>query len=158
MYNQARFFIKLRGFVSHNTFCISRSNRTWCSRSWKLKLVSKEDHNLQKVSINFALILYNQCHFNLPDRSLIERQKQRLDCLVKALSQEKGHLAQLKRETQILAAPLPPPSATQKLREYVERLRDQCDTMAKRLEMAGNSELHFFFTCLLTWPVSYDIS
>ncbi|XP_063829643.1 uncharacterized protein LOC135078970 isoform X1 [Ostrinia nubilalis] len=73
-----------------------------------------------------------------PDRSLIERQKQRLDCLVKALSQEKGHLAQLKRETQILAAPLPPPSATQKLREYVELLRDQCDTMAKRLEMTGN--------------------
>ncbi|KAL4714856.1 hypothetical protein ACJJTC_012528 [Scirpophaga incertulas] len=73
------------------------------------------------------------------DRSLIERQKQRLDCLVKALAQEKRHLGQLSRETQILEAPLPPPSATQKLKEYVERLRDQCDSMAKQLEMAGSA-------------------
>ncbi|RVE48044.1 hypothetical protein evm_007356 [Chilo suppressalis] len=73
------------------------------------------------------------------DRSLIERQKQRLDCLVKALAQEKGHLAQLTRETQILAAPLPPPSETQKLREYVEKLRDQCNSMSKRVEMPRNA-------------------
>ncbi|CAH0755963.1 unnamed protein product [Diatraea saccharalis] len=78
---------------------------------------------------------------SVQDRSLIERQKQRLECLVKALAQEKGHLAQLTRETQILAAPLPPPSETQKLREYVEKLRDQCDSMAKKLEMPRNSKL-----------------
>nr|XP_013189783.1 unnamed protein product [Amyelois transitella] len=71
-------------------------------------------------------------------RSLIERQKERRDRLAKALEEEKRRLAQLTRETEILAAPPPPPSAAQSLKEYVERLRSQCDTLAKRLEMRGN--------------------
>ncbi|CAH0725530.1 unnamed protein product, partial [Brenthis ino] len=72
------------------------------------------------------------------DRALIERQKERLSRLATALAQEKGRLAQLNRETQILSAPPPTPSVAQNLKEYVERLRDECDTMAKRLEMGGN--------------------
>ncbi|KAI5637773.1 hypothetical protein NE865_09428 [Phthorimaea operculella] len=74
------------------------------------------------------------------DRSLIERQKERLGRLAAALAQERGRLAQLTRETQILAAPPPPPRAAQNLREYVENLRDKCDTLAKRLEMGGDQE------------------
>ncbi|KAG6450643.1 hypothetical protein O3G_MSEX006687 [Manduca sexta] len=73
------------------------------------------------------------------DRSLIERQKERLNRLATALNQEKGRLAQLTKETNILAGPPPTPAAAQRLREYVERLRDQCDTLAKRLEM-GTTE------------------
>ncbi|KAJ0174485.1 hypothetical protein K1T71_009593 [Dendrolimus kikuchii] len=72
------------------------------------------------------------------DRSLIERQKERLNRLALALNQEKGRLAQLTKETQILAGPPPTPSAAQRLREYVERLRDQCNTLSKKLEMGGN--------------------
>ncbi|KAJ2940434.1 hypothetical protein O0L34_g116 [Tuta absoluta] len=74
------------------------------------------------------------------DRSLIERQKERLGRLAAALAQERGRLAQLTRETQILAAPPPPPRAAANLREYVENLRDKCDTLAKRLEMGGDNE------------------
>lgn len=81
--------------------------------------------------------------FNIPDRSLIERQKERLGRLAMALAQEKGRLAQLSRENQILAAPPPPPVAAQRLKEYVERLRDQCDTLSKRLEMIGNGMVLF---------------
>ncbi|XP_073961361.1 uncharacterized protein [Choristoneura fumiferana] len=73
------------------------------------------------------------------ERSLIERQKERLGRLARALAQERGRLAQISRETHILAAPLPSPAAAQKLRDDVERLRDQCDTLAKRLEMGGNT-------------------
>ncbi|XP_050347751.1 uncharacterized protein LOC126771737 isoform X2 [Nymphalis io] len=72
------------------------------------------------------------------DRSLIDRQKERLSRLASAVAQEKGRLAQLNRETQILAAPPPTPSAAQRLKDYVERLRDECDTLAKRLEMDGH--------------------
>lgn len=72
------------------------------------------------------------------DRSLIERQKERLQRLAMALAQEKGRLAQLTKETRILAGPPPTPSATQRLRDDVERLRNQCGTLAKRLEMSGN--------------------
>lgn len=79
--------------------------------------------------------------YNVADRSLIERQKERLGRLAMALAQEKGRLAQLSRENQILAAPPPPPVAAQRLKDYVERLRDQCDTLAKRLEMSGNGML-----------------
>ncbi|XP_072945212.1 uncharacterized protein Tab2 [Epargyreus clarus] len=71
------------------------------------------------------------------DRSLIERQRERLSRLASALAQEKGRLAQLTKETQILAAAPPTPSATQRLKDHVERLRDECDTLAKRLEMTG---------------------
>ncbi|XP_045523692.1 uncharacterized protein LOC123713851 isoform X1 [Pieris brassicae] len=69
------------------------------------------------------------------DRSLIERQKERLSRLAAALAQEKGQLAQLNRETQILAAPPPSPSAAARFKDHVERLRDECDMLAKRLEM-----------------------
>lgn len=55
-----------------------------------------------------------------------------------ALAQEKGRLAQLTKETRILAGPSPTMSATQRLREDVERLRNQCGTLAKRLEMTGH--------------------
>ncbi|XP_039756083.1 uncharacterized protein LOC120630849 isoform X2 [Pararge aegeria] len=72
------------------------------------------------------------------DNNLIERQKERLSRLASALAQEKGCLTQLNRETQILAASPPTPSAAQRLRDYVERLRDECDTLAKRLEMRGS--------------------
>ncbi|CAB3230636.1 unnamed protein product [Arctia plantaginis] len=72
------------------------------------------------------------------DRSLIERQKERLERLAMALAQEKGRLAQLTKETRILAGPPPLPSATQRLRDDVERLRNQCGSLAKRLEMTGN--------------------
>ncbi|XP_023944994.2 uncharacterized protein DDB_G0284459 isoform X2 [Bicyclus anynana] len=72
------------------------------------------------------------------DHNLIERQKERLARLASALAQEKGCLSQLNRETQILAASPPTPSAAQRLRDYVERLRDECDTLAKRLEMRGS--------------------
>ncbi|XP_075980119.1 TAK1-associated binding protein 2 isoform X2 [Anticarsia gemmatalis] len=72
------------------------------------------------------------------DRSLIERQKERLERLAMALAEEKGRLAQLTKETRILAGPPPAPSATQRLRDDVERLRNQCGTLAKRLEMTGN--------------------
>ncbi|KPI99819.1 TGF-beta-activated kinase 1 and MAP3K7-binding protein 2 [Papilio xuthus] len=72
------------------------------------------------------------------DRSLIERQKERLSRLATALAQEKSRVAQLSRETQILAAPPPSPTATQRLKNYVERLRDECNTLSKRLEMANN--------------------
>lgn len=71
------------------------------------------------------------------DRSLVERQKERLSRLAEALAQEKRSLAQLNRETQILAAPPPTANAAQRLKDCVERLRDECDTMAKRLEMIG---------------------
>lgn len=71
------------------------------------------------------------------DRSLIERQKERLARLAMALAQEKGRLAQLTKETRILAGPSPTPSATQRLRDDVERWRNQCGTLAKRLEMSG---------------------
>ncbi|XP_049876332.1 uncharacterized protein LOC126373969 isoform X1 [Pectinophora gossypiella] len=71
------------------------------------------------------------------ERSLIERQKERLGRLATALAQERSRLAQLTRETHILAAPPPPAQAAQRLRDYVEKLRDQCDTLAKRLEMGG---------------------
>lgn len=74
------------------------------------------------------------------DRSLIERQKERLSRLAIALNQEKGRLAQQTKETNILAGPPPTSAAAQKLREYVERLRDQCDTLAKRLEMGSNGK------------------
>ncbi|XP_068617706.1 proteoglycan 4 isoform X2 [Battus philenor] len=72
------------------------------------------------------------------DHSLIERQKERLSRLATALAQEKSRVAQLNRETQILAAPPPSPTATQRLKNYVERLRDECNTLSKRLEMANN--------------------
>ncbi|XP_013148294.1 PREDICTED: uncharacterized protein LOC106110892 [Papilio polytes] len=72
------------------------------------------------------------------DRSLIERQKERLSRLATALAQEKSRVAQLSRETQILAAPSPSPTAAQRLKNYVERLRDECNTLSKRLEMANN--------------------
>lgn len=75
------------------------------------------------------------------DRSLIERQKERLSRLASALAQEKGRLAQLNRETQILAAPPPTPSAAQRLKDYVERLRDECDILAKRLEMGNTARV-----------------
>ncbi|XP_047535153.1 uncharacterized protein LOC125069676 isoform X1 [Vanessa atalanta] len=75
------------------------------------------------------------------DRSLIDRQKERLSRLASAVAQEKGRLAQLNRETQILAAPPPTPSAAQRLKDYVERLRDECDTLAKRLEMDGHARV-----------------
>nr|XP_037875251.1 uncharacterized protein LOC101743924 isoform X2 [Bombyx mori] len=71
------------------------------------------------------------------DRNLIERQKERLNRLAMALNQEKGRLAQLSKETSILAGPPPTPSSAQRLRDYVERLRDQCHNLAKRLEMDG---------------------
>ncbi|KAM3957921.1 TAK1-associated binding protein 2 isoform 2-T2 [Aphomia sociella] len=74
----------------------------------------------------------------MQDRSLIERQKERRDRLAKALEQEKRRLAQLTRETQILAAPPPPPSAAQALRDSVELLRSQCDMMSKKLEMRSS--------------------
>ncbi|XP_059048736.1 uncharacterized protein LOC131843966 isoform X2 [Achroia grisella] len=74
----------------------------------------------------------------IQDRSLIERQKERRDRLAKALEQEKRRLAQLTRETKILAAPTPPPSAAQALRSCVEQLRNQCDLMSKKLEMRTN--------------------
>ncbi|CAG4982345.1 unnamed protein product [Colias eurytheme] len=73
------------------------------------------------------------------DRLLIERQKERLSRLAAALVQEKGRLAQLNRETQILAAPTPTPSAAQRLKDHVERLRDECDILAKRLEMGARA-------------------
>ncbi|XP_052755158.1 uncharacterized protein LOC113516167 isoform X1 [Galleria mellonella] len=72
------------------------------------------------------------------DRSLIERQKERRDRLAKALEQEKRRLAQLTRETAILAAPPPPPSAAQALRDYVQHLRNQCDMLSKKLEMRSS--------------------
>ncbi|CAH0588893.1 unnamed protein product [Chrysodeixis includens] len=72
------------------------------------------------------------------DRALIERQKERLERLAMALAQEKGRLAQLTKETRILAGPSPTMSATQRLRDDVERLRNQCGTLAKRLEMTGH--------------------
>lgn len=72
------------------------------------------------------------------DRALIERQKERLNRLALALNQEKGRLAQLARETQVLAGPPPTPSAAQRLREHVQRLRDQCNNLSKKLEMGGN--------------------
>ncbi|CAK1587184.1 unnamed protein product [Parnassius mnemosyne] len=72
------------------------------------------------------------------DHSLIERQKERLSKLATALAQEKSRVAQLNRETQILAAPPPSPTATQRLKKYVERLRDECNTLSKRLEMTNN--------------------
>ncbi|CAG4959858.1 unnamed protein product [Parnassius apollo] len=72
------------------------------------------------------------------DHTLIERQKERLSKLATALAQEKSRVAQLNRETQILAAPPPSPTATQRLKKYVERLRDECNTLSKRLEMANN--------------------
>ncbi|XP_045774394.1 uncharacterized protein LOC123873560 isoform X3 [Maniola jurtina] len=75
------------------------------------------------------------------DRNLIERQKERLARLASALAQEKGCLAQLNRETQVLAAAPPSPSAVQMLRDCVERLRDECDTLAKRLEMRGSARV-----------------
>ncbi|XP_041982254.1 uncharacterized protein LOC121735480 isoform X2 [Aricia agestis] len=71
------------------------------------------------------------------DRSLIERQKERLSRLASALAQEKGRLAQLNQETQILTAPPPTPNMTQRLKDYVEWLRDKCDSLSKRLEMQG---------------------
>ncbi|KAG7312044.1 hypothetical protein JYU34_001489 [Plutella xylostella] len=71
------------------------------------------------------------------DRSLIERQRERLGRLKGALLQERGRIAQLTREMRILAGPPPPPAAARSLSDYVHRLRDQCDTLAKRLEMAG---------------------
>lgn len=83
---------------------------------------------------------YSFTKYKIPDRSLIERQKERLGRLAKALAQHKGQLYQMSRETQILAAPKPSLSTAQRLRDYVERLRDQCDTLAKRLEMTGNGE------------------
>lgn len=55
-----------------------------------------------------------------------------------ALAQEKGRLNQLTMETRILAGPAPTVSATQRLRDEVERLRNQCGTLAKRLEMSGH--------------------
>lgn len=72
------------------------------------------------------------------DRALIERQKERLERLAMALAQEKGRLTQLTKETRILAGPPPTVSATQRLRDDVERLRNQCGTLAKRLEMSGH--------------------
>ncbi|KAJ8715236.1 hypothetical protein PYW08_005217 [Mythimna loreyi] len=72
------------------------------------------------------------------DRALIERQKERLQRLALALAQEKGRLTQLTKETRILAGPPPTVSATQRLRDDVERLRNQCGTLAKRLEMSGH--------------------
>ncbi|CAH2044120.1 unnamed protein product, partial [Iphiclides podalirius] len=68
----------------------------------------------------------------------VERQKERLSRLATALAQEKSRVAQLNRETQILAAPPPSPTTTQRLKKYVERLRDECNTLSKRLEMANN--------------------
>ncbi|CAK1555570.1 unnamed protein product [Leptosia nina] len=73
------------------------------------------------------------------DRSLIERQKERLSRLAAALAQEKGRLAQLNRETQILAAPTPSALTSARLRDHVERLRDECDMLAKRLELGSRA-------------------
>ncbi|XP_050677178.1 uncharacterized protein LOC126973866 isoform X2 [Leptidea sinapis] len=75
------------------------------------------------------------------EQSLIERQKERLARLASALAQEKGRLAQLSKETQILAAPPPTPMATQRLKDYVERLRDECDMLAKTLEMGTTARV-----------------
>lgn len=97
--------------------------------------------------IPISNVIFVLCQF-LSDHSLIERQKERLGRLAMALAQHKGQLYQMSRETQILAAPPPSLSTAQRLRDYVERLRDQCDTLAKRLEMTGNGAC----TALLTNP------
>lgn len=75
-------------------------------------------------------------------RSLIERQKERLGRLVAALAQEKARLASLNRETNILAAPPPSHHHAQRLRAYVTGLRDECDTLSKRLELSNGMFLN----------------
>lgn len=82
-------------------------------------------------------------------RSLIERQKERLGRLAAALAQEKARLASLNRETKILAAPPPPHHHAQKLRAYVTGLRDECDTLSKRLELSNGMsylDIYLIFT------------
>lgn len=83
-------------------------------------------------------------------RSLIERQKERLGRLVAALAQEKARLASLNRETNILAAPPPPHHHAQRLRAYVTELRDQCDTLSKRLELSSGTffNAYLFNVCV----------
>ncbi|XP_061719057.1 proteoglycan 4 isoform X1 [Cydia pomonella] len=76
---------------------------------------------------------------HVPDRSLIERQKERLGRLARALAQERTRLAQLTREARVLSAPLPTPAQRQQLRDDVQRLRAQCDHLTKRVELSAPS-------------------
>ena len=78
-----------------------------------------------------------------------------------ALAQEKGRLNQLTMETRILAGPAPTVSATQRLRDEVERLRNQCGTLAKRLEMSGHGMNQYLFVdrfCVLLKRKAYIIT
>lgn len=106
---------------------------------FKLTRVNLRNAAAWLAAIYFCLISTRN-KLLISDRSLIERQKERLNRLATALAQEKGRLEQLNKETAILAGGVPSPSAARGLRDYVERLRDQCDMLAKRLEMAGNGE------------------
>lgn len=72
----------------------------------------------------------------ISDRSLIERQKARLNQLAAALEQEKGRLLQLRKETAILAAPTDAMSA-RLLRNEVQALREQCNLLVKQMELNG---------------------